>query len=45
MTTVPAHKQYNGFETILTVCAGTDGSYRISGVPTSGVKIVFAPLN
>jgi hypothetical protein len=42
---IPKAKQYNAFQTILTVCAGTDGSYSISGVPTSGVKIVFAPVD
>jgi hypothetical protein len=42
---IPKAKQYNAFQTILTVCAGTDGGYTISGVPTSGVKIVFAPVN
>jgi hypothetical protein len=41
---IPKAKQYNAFHTILTVCAGTDGSYSISGVPTSGVKIIFAPV-
>jgi len=42
---IPKAKQYNAFQTILTVCAGTDGTYSISGVPTSGVKIVFAPVD
>jgi hypothetical protein len=42
---IPKAHQYNAFQTILTVCAGTDGSYSISGVPTTGVKIVFAPAN
>lgn len=40
---IPKAHMYNAFQTILTVCAGTDGTYSISGVPSSGVKIVFAP--
>jgi hypothetical protein len=40
---IPKAHEYNAFQTILTVCAGTDGTYSISGVPSSGVKIVFAP--
>jgi hypothetical protein len=40
---IPKDPTYNARQTILTVCAGTDGTYSISGVPTSGVNIVFAP--
>lgn len=27
------------------VCSGTNGQYSVSGVPTGGVKVVFAPSN
>jgi hypothetical protein len=40
---IPKDPSYNAAQTILTVCAGTDGTYSISGVPTSGANIVFAP--
>src|ERR1019366_8669206 len=40
---IPKDPTYNAAQVILTVCAGTDGTYSISGVPTSGANIVFAP--
>ena len=40
---IPKDLTYNAAQTILTVCAGTDGTYSISGVPTTGANIVFAP--
>jgi hypothetical protein len=41
---IPNDLAYNAFQVVLTVCAGTDGSYSISGVPAdTGAHIVFAP--
>jgi hypothetical protein len=40
---IPKDTTYNAAQVILTVCAGTDGTFSISGVPTSGANIVFAP--
>jgi hypothetical protein len=42
---IPGASRFNitGPVAWLVVCAGTDGSYSISGVPTTGVRIVFSP--
>jgi hypothetical protein len=40
---IPNDLSYNAFQVVLTVCASPGGSYTISGIPTTGVHIVFAP--
>jgi hypothetical protein len=44
---IPGIPRYNvtGPAGWLIVCAGQDGSYSVSGVPTTGAKMVFSPSN
>jgi hypothetical protein len=44
---IPGAKNFNLTSpfNFLIVCAGTDGTYSVSGVPTGGVKMFFAPNN